>query len=536
MTVVEPTVDIDAFLDDLALEPDRREKVLAAYQRSRVRIERMEREYGHDPLASPADFAVALSKGRWQPYEWLRYLNDEIVAFLGSDDEDVMVVTTPPRHGKTEFVSHWLPAWFIAAFKLRVGLASYESDFAAQHGRWVRDLLEEHGERWGIRIRHDSKAASRWDAVDQLNAGMWTAGAGGPITGKGYWLGVIDDPIKNAEKADSLVEREKQGVWWLSTWLTRREPGGKTIVILTRWHFDDLGGRIVDTAEETGLRIRHVNLPATAREGDEMDREVGEALCPERFDAVALDKIKLALGGRVWSALYMQEPQIEGGSVFKRENFRYYRLGKDYVLLGGHVVERAAMTVVSTMDTAYTRGRRSDFTVVGTWGVVAVNGITHGLLLNLHRRQVLSTEHVQLVKQVWAQDKPAWLGIEKINASLSLLSDAQRHGVVVRELIPDKSKDARAETAAALYESHRIWHPQLRPDWLQPFENELVQFPLAQHDDCVDVTAYFANEMARGVLAARHVKHEPEVGSIDAHLAKFKKGRHRRHPIIGGRF
>jgi phage terminase large subunit-like protein len=141
-----------------------------------------------------------------------------------------------------------------------------------------------------------------------------------------------------------------------------------------------------------------------------------------------------------------------------------------------------------------------------------------------------------MVEGAWRKWKPSWIGIEKTTASLSLLTEAQRRGVVVRPLSPDKSKGARAETAAALYEAGRIYHPRDDGgDWLDVWEDELLSFPVAAHDDTVDVTSYAAIELARNTVRGRK-RSKDDVGDIDRHVRAFldKRGRHRRHhPIIG---
>jgi hypothetical protein len=211
-------------------------------------------------LRSPASFAVKHSNGAWLPYRHLVHTSDRIVAMLEDDTCDCLLVEQPVRHGKSQLCSTWTPAWFISKYHGRVILASYEGDFAATWGRKVRDIITDVGPTYGLRIDQSSRAANRWDLVGD-DGGMVTAGASGPVTGKGGHLMIVDDPTKNREEADSPTMRQKQWEWWGEVFLSRREPWpvenptglAKVIVIMSRWHNDDLTGRIIAT--ETDLRV-----------------------------------------------------------------------------------------------------------------------------------------------------------------------------------------------------------------------------------------------------------------------------------------
>ena len=481
-----------------------------------------------DPLASPAAFALAHSEGRWEAYRHARLISDELVAGIERNEWDLLILTSPPRHGKSELTSRWTPAWAIVKHGMRVGLATYEADFAATHGRATRDILTHVRDIYDVRVRSDTRSASRWD-IEKSTAGMWTAGVGGPITGKGGQLLIVDDPVKNAEEAASPIVREKVWDWWTSTFLTRREPGAKVIVIMTRWHEDDLVGRLLKQTGQT-MRTKVVNLPAIAEENDMLGRQPGEALCPPRYDTSALAMIRESVGSRVWASLYQQRPQQQGGGVFQRRFFHHWRKeGEVYILDDGHerhLVHESDLRTFVTFDPAFTRGKRSDYTALGVWGATP-HQPAHLILLDGHRVRVESTEHAPLVESVWRKWKPMWVGIESTTASLSLLSEAQRRGVVVRPLKPDRSKGARAETAAAIYEAGRVWHPT-DAEWLDVWEDELLSFPVAAHDDVVDVTSYATIELARGVVRGRR-RDQPEGSAVERHLHQFldKRGRHR---------
>ncbi|HUE74827.1 MAG TPA: phage terminase large subunit [Pirellulaceae bacterium] len=226
---------------------------------------------------------------------------------------DGLVVSMPPQHGKSELCSKYLPAWYLGTFPdRRVILTSYEADFAGTWGRKARDLLDQWGHLFGVAVSKRSSSVHRWD-LEGREGGMTTAGVGGPITGRGAHLLVIDDPIKNDEEARSATHRQKQWDWWQSTASTRLRPGALMVVIQTRWHRDDLTGRLIREAQTNGQRWRVVKLPALAEAHDPLGRSPGEALWPEVYTAEKLQQIKNSRTNYYWRSLYQQDPLAEGG-------------------------------------------------------------------------------------------------------------------------------------------------------------------------------------------------------------------------------
>ena len=224
----------------------------------------------------------------------------------------------PPRHGKSMLTSQYFPAWYIGTYPdRRVIFTSYEADFAMSWGRKARDVIERQGQAFGIKVRGDSSAAIRWD-VDGHTGGMVTAGVGGPITGKGADLLIIDDPVKNDEEARSPRQREKIFEWFRSTAYTRLEPNGAIVLIMTRWHQEDLAGRLLEQKEEQWDLL---NLSALAHENDPLGRKPGEALWPARFSVEKLQAIRKTIGPYWWSCLYDQKPGREGRTEWPDEYF-----------------------------------------------------------------------------------------------------------------------------------------------------------------------------------------------------------------------
>lgn len=268
---------------------------------------------------TPATFAISCSGGKWQKARHLFAIDRAICdAIDGTTPERIIIIEAPPRHGKSEFCSRWLPAWYLGDKpNNRVILASYSAKLATNFGRSARDHLTNHGHRFGysIKVRDDSRAASGWNLAG-YDGGMITAGVGGPITGFGANLAIIDDPIKNAQDALSDAIRETQVEWFKSTLWTRLEPESVLLVIQTRWHKDDLAGWILAHArDELGVPVKHLSFPALAiDENDPLGRKPGEALWPERWPVEALELKRKMNAGYWWEALYQQRPGVYGNS------------------------------------------------------------------------------------------------------------------------------------------------------------------------------------------------------------------------------
>ena len=278
---------------------------------------------------SPEMFAMGLSRGRWRTSPHLRLLSRWLVDAAARRRKRI-IVTMPPRHGKSETCSVWFPAWYLELFQdHRIMLASYEANFAASWGRRVRNTLIENEDQLQVRVAEDMSAADRWATTQ--GGGMMTAGVDGAFTGKGAHVLLIDDPIKNAEKANSPIEREKIWNFYRSTAFTQLEPDGVVIVIMTRWHEDDLAGRLLNMDRQSELLggddapepFEVLNLPALAEDDDQLGRLPGKALWPERYDERRLRKIRNTLGTYFWSALYKQDPipPEGGGLMFRQEWF-----------------------------------------------------------------------------------------------------------------------------------------------------------------------------------------------------------------------
>lgn len=454
-------------------------------------------------LTTPAGFAYLASQHRWMPAEHLLLLSN-LLAKVAAGEITRLMITMPPRHGKSELTSKYFIAWFLGKFPdKRVILCSYEADFAASWGYKARALLREFGKDFfNIEISKDSAASNRWDIQDH-DGGMMTAGVGGAITGKGAHLLIIDDPVKNAVEANSKTYRDKTAEWFNSTAYTRLEPGGAAILIQTRWHQDDLAGRQLVEMGQGGEQWDIIDLPAIAGEDDVLGREVGEALFPARYPIPALEQIKTKIGSYWFSALYQQQPSEPDGDVFKREHFLYYSKdgnGNTLTLHGRradkHVFLNQCM-IFQTCDPAGTVSDEADYFVMGTWAKTLDNDL---ILLDILRTRLEGPDQPNLFRQAYKRWKPQVQGFESNMIGKTAFQMLLRSGLPVIDLKADKNKRLRALPAAARMEAGTVYFPSGAP-WLGDYEEELIAFDKGTHDDQVDVTAYAAMIVIEGIGA-----------------------------------
>jgi predicted phage terminase large subunit-like protein len=417
--------------------------------------------------------------------------------------------------------SHYFPAHFLGTFpERRVLLASYEASMAESWGKKARDTIEEIGRGvfGGLRVKQDSRASSWWH-LEGHEGYMATAGVGGPATGKGANLWIIDDPIKNAEEAWSSTIREKQWDWYRSVVYTRLEPSGAIVIAMARWHEDDLVGRLLAEAREGGDRWDVLRLPALAEEGeagaaDPLGRAPGEPLWPEQWSAAALEAARRNAGPYNWSALYQQRPTPIAGGFFKREWLRYYVEDPPglYRFSDGAVPQpRDHLARFATVDLAASTKESADFTAIGVWGVADDGRM---LLLDLVRARMEGPDIVPAIARVVGAWELSFVGIEKVGFQLALIQEARRAGLPVHELEANKDKQIRALDATPFMAAGMLWLPRAAP-WLADFEAELLSFPAAAHDDVVDCATYaVACAKSFAVRAS-----EPVFGVVDARAA-----------------
>lgn len=439
------------------------------------------------------------------PYDHLILINDHLLRCAARDIKR-LIITTPPRHGKSELVSRYTPAWWLGTYPDdQVILTSYGARLAAKWGREARNELTEYGPAvFGVQVAENPAASDEWEVADHEGI-MVTDGIKGGVTGRGANLLVIDDPIKDAQTAQSAVERNKVWDWWLSTASTRLMPNGVVIVVQTRWHEDDFAGRLL---AESGERWTLLELPALAEENDVLGRPVGEALAPEMFTREMLLAKKDESGPYYFAAMYQQKPAPPEGIMYKKSNFRYYvehepelipGVGgvhaSTYMLYedeGQRAIDSGYPKRFQVVDVAASEKDEADYSVVGTFAVTDVFDL---LVLDIARQHfdVLDVPGFLMRESDKHGKPPMW--IETFGHGLGPFKALSRKGYPVRELKVEQGtkidKVARSMSAIAAYERHKVFH--LRgAEWLPVLEHELTGFPAGKNDDQVDVMAYAA--------------------------------------------
>jgi predicted phage terminase large subunit-like protein len=427
--------------------------------------------------------------GRWKGARHLDLLCQKLEE-VERGELSRFIVTMPPRHGKSITVTETFPSWFIGRRPhRRVIEVSYGNSFAKKFGRANRRKIEEFGrELFGVEVARENRSVTNW-GLSAAPGGMISAGIGGQIMGEGADLLIIDDPVKNRQDAESAVYRETLWGEWQETFLTRLHPGAAIVVIMTRFHEDDLVGRILKEDEEHEWQV--LNLPAVAEDEDALGRGPGELLWPEHgFDAKWARRKQRESGSRTWEALYQGHPSVAEGNLFKREHFRKFRRrGEVFELLtenGIRRVEKTACRIFQTCDVAGSTKSSADYFVVGTFALTSQNEL---LVLDIFRTRIEGPDQPGHMRRLFQEWKPLLQGVESKNMGLTLFQQLRRDGLPIVELKADADKYTRAIPAAARYEAGTVYHLE-NAHWLGELEKELTSFPTGSHDDQADVVAY----------------------------------------------
>lgn len=466
--------------------------------------------------SSPAGLAVVASKGKWVMAPHLELINRKFLEFtkaIERMESPRMVLTVPPRHGKSEYISKHCPPWVVGKHPdWPVILVSHSFDFARTWGRKAKEIFEQCGQYFGQSVAPSAQSAHDWTVAGH-EGGMYCAGIGGPIIGRGGKVIILDDTVKDAEAANSEVQRESAWEWYLSTLRTRLEPGGGIIAMFSRWHEDDLIGRILTQAKETGEQWDVVNIPAFAGENDPVGRKPGEVLWPDRFDATYLQLEKKIKGSYWWSAMYQGSPQPDEGGRFKRSWLRYFTVdetGELYVLRGGPGEPSQRFVAIKncrtflTVDLAFTTKKENDYFACAAWAVTRNQDL---LLLDIHRERLEGPDIERAIISMIKKHGADYTGIEAVQAQLVVIQSLRKKGYTIRALPADKDKLSRAIPATARMEAGQIF---LREDayWLGDFVDELLSFDKGAHDDQVDCLSYAAVEVQRFGGAAEPEEYE----------------------------
>lgn len=397
-----------------------------------------------------------------------------------------LMIFAPPRHTKSELASRRFPAWYVGRNPAKQLIcATYGQEFADDFGRDVREIVrsEEFTRLFDTQLAPDSTARSKWRTSE---GGIYVSvGVDGPATGRGAHVALIDDPFKDRKSAESAANRKAVWDWYRAVLRTRLMPGGAIVLIMTRWHEDDLAGRLLAEAATGGEQWEVISLPAI---------ENGLPLWPEWFGIGELEAIRRTLGPRDWLALYQQQPTAEDGIDFRREDFRYYSdAPRD-------------LNIYIASDFAVTEAARADFTELAVLGVDPLGNV-----------YALDWWYGQKEAPVWIA---AIIAMIKHWVGRGLIEFIGENGVIRRAVEPylrksmieerafvslewvtrSADKVATAAPFKALVQNGRFYVP--RTEWAERLVDQLLKFPGGKHDDAVDACANFGLRLAEVWAAA----------------------------------
>ncbi|MFG1963102.1 phage terminase large subunit [Nonomuraea sp. NPDC049028] len=434
----------------------------------------------------------------------LDLLDAELVRLVDTPDGR-LIISCAPQEGKSQRTSRRFPLWALTQRPdTRIAIASYEHGVARRWGRAIRDDITVHASELGLAVRDDLSAQHEWQLTGH-EGGVYAAGIGGALTGRPVDLMIIDDPIKDRAQADSPTYRERAWDWWTDVAATRLAPGAPVVLILTRWHEDDLAGRLL--AAEDGHLWRVVNVPAQADhnpnkgETDPLDREPGEYLRSARGRTKEQwEAIKVRSGSRTWASLYQGRPAPAAGDIFLREWWREYTSQRWTVREDGSHWAPGADEVCMSWDMAFKDTDGSDYVVGQVW---ARHGLEMFLLDQVHDR-LSFTETCAALRRMAAKWPQATLKLveDKANGT-AVINSLRRQVPGLIPVEPDGSKEARARAVTPFIEAGSVYlpAPELCP-WVGDFIDEHAGFPNGSHDDQVDGCTQAINRMLLAPILA----------------------------------
>lgn len=466
MTSLPTTSDLQRLWPYLKPSERRRLELLLASQ-ARAAQQRTERGKAHGFLA----WCEATTPNYNFSWPHIQYIGERLERLRNgtlTDDrgrpKDRIAISVPPRHGKSETGTVRFPAWNLCERPTdRVLIGGHTQRFINGLSRKARRITKAQ-----IPLSSEVNGAEEWETAE--HGGLRAVGVGVGVAGVGANLALVDDPIRTRRDANSRTYRDMVWDWLRDDFITRLEPGAPLGIIMTRWHFDDPVGRLEKS--EDADRWLFINLPALAEEGDPLGRAPGEALCPDRYDAPALLRLRHLLGNS-FEALFQGRPAPIEGSIFNLRAFGRYDLAD--------APRRPLMTVLS-VDCANKGSEFNDFSVIQTWAVTR----TGVYLLHVWRKRVDYPTLKRAVVTLADTFQVNGALIEDKGNGQALIQEVRGTlPVIPIEPVGDKVVRAMAETI--MVQAGLVNIPHSAP-WLGDFEAEIVEFPSGENDDQVDAT------------------------------------------------
>lgn len=414
----------------------------------------------------------------------------DLLMNVATGDKDRVCVNIPPRHGKSQLISLYYPAWFIGRNKnQKLLMASHTTDFAVDFGRKVRNLIASPAYQAifpGVNISKDSKSAGRWTTTNGCE--YYACGVGSALAGRGADLLLIDDPHTEQDLLNGNFDAlEKTYSWFTYGARTRLMPGGRVAIVHTRWHKEDLTGRLTHdmATRDDADQYEIVEFPAIL-ETESTDAEgntviTPKPLWPEFFDLPALYRTKASMPVFQWNAQYQQNPTSEEAAIVKREWWRQWPSSKP----------PACEYIIMSVDAAAEAKTRANFTALTTWGVFfnEEEDCNNIILLNAIKERLEFPGLKELAIREYNEWEPDSFIVEKKSNGVALYQELRRMGIPVSEYTPHRGsgdKTARLNSVADIVRSGLCWIPDTR--WAEELIEEIAAFPFAKNDDQVDST------------------------------------------------
>ncbi|WP_404465223.1 phage terminase large subunit [Micrococcus antarcticus] len=436
-------------------------------------------------LATPGELARYLNpKTRQTPA--LDLIDEALVEALNTPDGR-LIISMPPQEGKSVRAAGDFPVFALLHDPdTRIVCASYGADLAVRNGRAIRRRITSNPEL-GLEVAADNGSVADW-AIAGHTGGVFSVGIGGGVTGRPADLLIIDDPIKSRADAESTAYRERVWDWWTDEASARLAPGATVVVIMTRWHEDDLAGRLLERNADAGWKF--LNIPAQCEDPteDPLQREHGEFMLSARGrTSEQWEARKATAGARTWAALYQGRPSPADGDVFQREHWRHWARLPD--------LDRCKL--YQSWDLAFTGSASSDYVVGQVWAHEPATG-RHYLLDQVRGRWSFTETIEQMLRLTYTWPAALTKLVEsKANGAAAIDTLTQRGIVGIVPVVPREGKVFRAEVVAPVLESHHVILPlPSYAPWVGELIEEAAAFPNAKHDDQVDALTQYLSHAA----------------------------------------
>ena len=383
-----------------------------------------------------------------------------------------LIINMPPRHTKSEFASFFLPAWMIGQNpKLKIIQATHTAELAVNFGRKTKHLIDspEYQAIFKTRLQEDSKAAGRWNTSD--GGEYFAVGVQGAVTGRGADLLIIDDP-HSEQDVNSPIAFDNAWEWYTSGPRQRLQPGGRIVLVMTRWSTKDLTQKLLNAqVNENADQWEVIEFPAVLPNG--------KPVWPEYWKLEDLESVKASAGVAKWNAQYMQNPTSEEGALIKREWW------KDWEHEQLPVVEH----IIQSYDTAFLKKETADYSAITTWGVFRPNEDSGPqlILLDSYKERLEFPELRRVALEQYKYWNPHTVIVEAKASGLPLMYELRQMGIPAVNFTPSKGQDktARVNAVSPMFEAGQVWAP-LREEFAQEMVEECAAFPYGDHDDLVD--------------------------------------------------